>query len=565
MKIRILVLAAVGVAGLVTATTLIGSSQVSVPSCEQSVSEALLSNRIVGSNHSYRRDNPSEYALVRAYLDGGSRPSTAGMTHMGLHLVYLEDTCRAPDQTTTSTTTTAPTTTTTTTTTTQPPPVGANFYVAPTGSDTANGSQSSPWKTVKKACDTVTNGTINVAAGTYNETGTCALLNGVTLDGAGIDQTIIRSDAIDSQVLVQNTTIAQTVSDLTLDGQARSTANFGLKINNVRNLTVNRIKAQGFKNLTNYTGAAVNVNGATDFVLSNSTMLNSGGSGGSFCNGTLGLGGLLRANIFGNTVSTDAGYAVKATQGATITDSDIHDNVFAALTSSCSTWNTLTVELFDTTALNSQIRNNHFNGVLSLTDPSSSGPLGSGYRWRIHHNIFQLTLTNNFYGIEIDQNSTEVDHNWFDFRVKGLYAIANFTGQVKSGNKIHHNVFDGLNGPTHAMHITAGVNGWEFTKNTVVGRQSTWRDGYFSLGPGGSIAIRDNIFTSTVNIGDKLGIGLGGATIDHNVFWNLSSRGSNALNANPGMPLSGAFPDMYRPTISGYGALADGDFAVGPS
>ena len=87
--------------------------------CTQARSEALLANRIVAVSQSYRKDNPVEYAKVRAYLDGGARP--IGVTsHMGLHLVLGEDACRGGGGTTTTTTTT--TSTTTTTTTTPPPP-----------------------------------------------------------------------------------------------------------------------------------------------------------------------------------------------------------------------------------------------------------------------------------------------------------------------------------------------------------------------------------------------------------------------------------------------------------
>jgi hypothetical protein len=46
-----------------------------------------------------------------------------------------------------------------------------NYYVSSSGSNSNNGlSRSKPFKTIQKACDTVTAGdTINVMAGTYNE------------------------------------------------------------------------------------------------------------------------------------------------------------------------------------------------------------------------------------------------------------------------------------------------------------------------------------------------------------------------------------------------------------
>ena len=83
---------------------------------------------------------------------------------------------------------------------------------------------------MKKACDTVTSGLISLAAGTYVESGTCALKSGVSLDGAGATVTIIRpaSSAVARLILVQNTTGPQTISDLKLDGVSRTTGDYGL-------------------------------------------------------------------------------------------------------------------------------------------------------------------------------------------------------------------------------------------------------------------------------------------------------------------------------------------------
>lgn len=50
--------------------------------------------RISGGNNSYRKDNPSEYTKVMAYLDGGARPSGV-TTDMGLGLLEVEDVRRA--------------------------------------------------------------------------------------------------------------------------------------------------------------------------------------------------------------------------------------------------------------------------------------------------------------------------------------------------------------------------------------------------------------------------------------------------------------------------------------
>ena len=47
---------------------------------------------------------------------------------------------------------------------------GRVYHVSPTGSDTANGSKSSPWKTIQKAADTMTTGDrVMIAAGVYRQ------------------------------------------------------------------------------------------------------------------------------------------------------------------------------------------------------------------------------------------------------------------------------------------------------------------------------------------------------------------------------------------------------------
>jgi hypothetical protein len=52
-------------------------------------------NRIDGTRASYRKDSPSEYLAVLAYLDGGARP-TGNLTLMGQGLVLVEDERRGP-------------------------------------------------------------------------------------------------------------------------------------------------------------------------------------------------------------------------------------------------------------------------------------------------------------------------------------------------------------------------------------------------------------------------------------------------------------------------------------
>jgi len=115
------------ISGLAAAVLVVpAATQTASPAatCRLSVTEALQAGRIVNERKSYAFDSKIEAPKVFAYLRGGSRPSNAEVTtHMGKHLLALEDLCRELEQTP-PTTTTAPPTTTTTTTTEPPPPIG---------------------------------------------------------------------------------------------------------------------------------------------------------------------------------------------------------------------------------------------------------------------------------------------------------------------------------------------------------------------------------------------------------------------------------------------------------
>ena len=316
-----------------------------------------------------------------------------------------------------------------------PPPSGTTFYVDPNGSDsTGTGTLAKPWRSVKKACDTVTSGLISLAAGTYVESGTCALKSGVSLVGAGSASTTVRpaSAAVPRLLLVQNTTGAQTISDLRLDGQSRTTGDYGIWVQNATGLTITRVDVTGFKGPNDFTGGGINVIGATDFVLSHSTLSNNASSQAGYCSGELGLGGLTRADIHHLTITAPQGYAVKMTSSFGVSrDVTIRDSRFDAQTSTCSMWNTLAVELW-WDATNCVFRNNWLNRTLSLPEGGPAGaPAGASFRWRIHNNEFAISGGNE-YAIEAGIDYTVVDHNFFNGVLYPLGHITRETSRITS-------------------------------------------------------------------------------------------------------------------------------------
>lgn len=435
----------------------------------------------------------------------------------------------------------------------------ADRYVATTGSDANDGSQTTPWRTVRKACASVTAGTIHAAAGTYIETAEIMVPPNVTLVGAGTAATIVQT-TLQSGTLMSIRGANTTVTDLTLDGRGKTTASYGLWVEAATKPKILRVGSKGFKAPNDHSGGAINIVSATDLELAGCVLADSGGPGNGFCSGTLGLGGLVRGNVHDNIVTAATGYAVKAT-GGPITDSQIFNNTFTVGSTTCSTWNTLCVEFFSTVALNSQFHHNTLNGPLSITGPEMNPPLATGYRWRVHHNKWAIS-SGNFYAVEMSVHSTEFDHNWV---VGGLYPVGQFEGKNMQNIDVHHNVFDNQVGPAMAWLMNGGTTNSRFDKNTVAIRRTAdgfnLRDGIFSLKDGSTIVIAQNVFYATSPVGDKLGIGLGAATISGNAFWQITPRGSAPTTTNPYLALSGGFPAAYTTPLPGVGAFADGQFS----
>ena len=76
------------------------------------------------------------------------------------------------------------------------------YYIATTGNDaTGNGSISNPWKTLFKACNTVTSGNIiHINSGTYLENTRCVLAAGVTVEGEPDGTSIITNTSLTSRI-----------------------------------------------------------------------------------------------------------------------------------------------------------------------------------------------------------------------------------------------------------------------------------------------------------------------------------------------------------------------------
>ncbi len=202
---------------------------------------------------------------------------------------------------------------------------GATYYIDPNGNDaTGNGSIGNPWKTLRKATQSVTapGHIIHVNPGTYIETQESFLAVGVNIEGAGSALSIIKGDmtgqfstllSLDSP---NDTNGNQSVSGITLDGQYVNETNYktwiGLFVTGRSNVSVFNCKIINFINR----GVVFDGNDANDPIYDpghyatgnkfyNNTVLNSAENNGSFGTGLLNIGAQMGMEIYGNTMVQD--------------------------------------------------------------------------------------------------------------------------------------------------------------------------------------------------------------------------------------------------------------------
>lgn len=139
------------------------------------------------------------------------------------------------------------------------------YYISPAGNDeTGTGTITSPWKTLYKACNTVTGvgSIIHVNAGNYNEI-RCSLAPGVSIEGEGT-ASYITSTSINtewSEILLlysaaEGTDGNQHISNVKFDGQMITY--LGIKVIGRKNVSIHNCY------ITNYINRGVIFSGRTD-------------------------------------------------------------------------------------------------------------------------------------------------------------------------------------------------------------------------------------------------------------------------------------------------------------
>lgn len=360
----------------------------------------------------------------------------------------------------------------------------ATYYVSTSGNDGNDGSQGSPWRTLRYAVTRVAANqghTINMAAGTYVESGPFTVPTGVSILGAGIDRTIIKSASsfffnpafpgfsTDKFLMNLNSNGAsngnQSLRDFTLDGDGKK-LHGGIYVYNRSNVLIERVKVQ----YTNFVGIwlwSVSDSAMKDVVLRDCSWGSTG-----WAAGALALGTITRVDIDGLDVNESTGYGVKALGPSghnKIFNLVIHDSRVSV--NPAGKWNdgkapNITIELFSVHLQDCEIYNTYIDNHVSLVNTTL--PSQGRRSIRLHHNVFDLVTRSGGggYGLELSVNDAEVDHNYF---FKGKYGIVNWDNAV--GNwEIHHNVFYGIHNyyPGEVLRSQrSGFHNVKFYNNTI--------------------------------------------------------------------------------------------------
>jgi hypothetical protein len=426
------------------------------------------------------------------------------------------------------------------------PTFATDYYVDIKGSDQGQGSQASPWRTVNQALKSVhpdQGNTIRVGRGTFDLGGKVSVPSGIHLVGAGVDATTITGEV--QLVGVNNLTI----SDIKFSGK-KHTYELGMYIRDAKKLLIHDLAFNAF------TKTAINIERVTDSKIYNIAITDStynkrivgGGGKQSYA---IGLGNLTNVDFHDINIDTRqrGGQGIQTINDTWNKDAPwsgkptILNNVkLYNLDIKVDQWNAwangwtpqMALELWHFHCYNCEIYNSTFNSTLSL----SSFPTKEPTSIRVHHNLW-YGPNNPFYACEVASNNIEFDHNYIR---GGSYPISFFGSNYKNLN-VHHNIFENPKGPILLVNFNGKMDNFQFVNNTIYLNNSTNKIFQFLKGEANNQQIRNNIFyNSSGKINRLLGVSVG---VDNNLFFNIESIGSRAINFNPQFRFSGSLPAQY--------------------
>ena len=191
-----------------------------------------------------------------------------------------------------------------------------------------------------------------------------------------------------------------------------------------------------------------------------------------------------------------------------------------------------------------EIDHNNFAGVISIPKHGGGSPIRDKLAYHIHHNWLHKS-----YAFEWARNSVEINNNFFDFETADDEGnlISNFGNASAVGATIFHDNY--IKNPGRGIFWTRGVyNQFYFYNNHVKANTLGRTDGFFEFNPSSdfkTIEIRDNIIENTAENPRPLmrNEESYAATIENNTFENISDTSAYA-NSNTGN-LRGPVKSLY--------------------
>ena len=310
----------------------------------------------------------------------------------------------------------------------------ATYYISPSGNDTSgNGSVGTPWKTLRKACTTVSGAgdIIHVNAGTYTETQQCFLAVGVSIEGDSQTTSIIKSTingayipTIDARS-AEGTNGNQHISNIKFDGNNLA-ADWAIWIGGRSNVSVHDVTIVDFYNLGITFGGRIDGQPlpptiyATGNTFYNNTIHNSALYDG-YGRGALNIGGQDGMLVYNNTItqvgrpSGQNGWPIKYTNEGHTKGLKIYNNILTKAPFAADGWS-FCLELFN--GEGTEIYGNTIQGSIDL---NYSDPGTTGWTYWIHDNLFTQPALNSyneegiifefsFEGVTIEDNIFENIH-----------------------------------------------------------------------------------------------------------------------------------------------------------
>lgn len=338
--------------------------------------------------------------------------------------------------------------------------------------------------------------TIEIAAGTYILEKSLEPKRGMTLRGAGMNETIltaspswdpgtqglpdgdVRPDQVDRSAYLINlgeNTPDVTISHLTLTGPKLHGAIFGFQ---PAGLEIHDVRFRDF------TWSGVRTFGMENGRIHGNDFINAGGRV-QHNGGAIYFTWMKDSEIWNNrirkTPSTSPHFGIKGRQAKR---SRIHHNTILV---------NFSIELPFENDEEVEIDHNYLEGAISIPKHGGGAIPDKGHTFHIHHNYFTTS-----YALEWSRNCAKVDHNLFDFDTQedGGNLISTWTPDSPGPTEFHDNLIKnpgrGVFWTTHVYDNFCFYNNHVITNTTATPR----REGLFGFNPDtdfSTIVIKNNI------------------------------------------------------------------------